>query len=257
MTKIRLTYIANDGILLSTDSVKIFIDALHTQKVPIFSSVPDNILQEMRAGNGRLNNVDYLLATHAHKDHFSQEEVGIYLGHNRVKAIFTTNKAGLLLRESTDKHLLRDVRHIVMDSAIEEMKTVEFPEVRIKYFRIEHMGPEFRDVEHFAFIVEIDGINFLHLGDSAFNKDYLTQMLQNECIDILFCNFPFVNHSLGRIVINESIRPRQIYVMHLPFAEDDQCNYRGMLKKDLEKYRETLPPMKAFYEPLEEIEFIF
>lgn len=252
--KIRLTYIANDGILLSTNKVKVFIDALHNQKVPIYSKVPDHILQEMRNGNGLMNNVDCLLATHVHWDHFSPEEFNRYLEHNRVKAIFTTTEAGVLLRESTNKHLFKAVRHVIMDSPIGELMSVEFPEVKIKYFRVEHMGQEHHDVEHFAFILEIDGIQFLHLGDSAFDKDYLTQMLQNEQIDVLFCNFPFINHPLGRIIINESIKPMQIYIIHLPFTDDDQYNFQRMLKKDLEKYREVLPPMKAFYEPLEEIE---
>jgi len=72
---ISVTYIANCGFLLEIDSYKIIIDGLFKRGHNHYPT-PDKISQELLVSNQYpFNDIDMILVSHTHEDHFDSEMV--------------------------------------------------------------------------------------------------------------------------------------------------------------------------------------
>ena len=68
---LRVTLLANAGLLLEYEGTTLLIDGIfHSRDVP-FSSLPQDVWQKLLRGDAPFGNIDYLLFTHHHPDHFS------------------------------------------------------------------------------------------------------------------------------------------------------------------------------------------
>src|SRR5659263_724469 len=86
---ITFTLIANVGILITYKNTRILLDGIQSEGDLPFSKTPPALLSQMLTpgGTGSCNNLDYLIFSHSHPDHFSPDIVVQYLRCNRVKRI--------------------------------------------------------------------------------------------------------------------------------------------------------------------------
>ena len=70
MSHCQVTLSANAGIALSFGGLRVWVDALHDQKIPGFSTVTPDLWAAMRA-HPAFAAPDLLFFTHCHPDHFS------------------------------------------------------------------------------------------------------------------------------------------------------------------------------------------
>ena len=77
-----IVYISNAAILLQYRGVKVLIDGLYRDTSGYFSQLPDAVWESMQQGMGEISNVDYLMFTHSHADHFYEPYVSKYLQKN-------------------------------------------------------------------------------------------------------------------------------------------------------------------------------
>ncbi|MFZ7104547.1 MAG: MBL fold metallo-hydrolase [Peptococcaceae bacterium] len=251
--EITIKYITNAGLLISAGKTKVLIDGIHSQKVPVFSTVPQEILAKMITGEGLFKDIAYLLFTHAHKDHFDPRQTLNYLANNRVKAVCISAEGYSLIENSRTNTGELNTSLIIMKQAYGKTELV-FPDLKIKYFPIPHEGAEFKEVANYGFIISFGAATFLHLGDGSWrDSSIMESVLKDEQVDYAFLNFPFVNLPQGRLLIKNIIKPKKIFIIHLPNEEDDLYNYRAITAKALGRYREVLPEVKVLLDPLEVI----
>lgn len=211
------------------------------------------MLNKIIAGEGIFKDISYILFTHAHKDHYNEQETLNYVLNNRTKAIFALQESGKLKKIKKEAKN-KNIEIININDAYKREKEKIFKDVKIKYFRIAHSGKQFRHVNNYGYIINIKGITLLHLGDGDFDKETLGKVLIDEKIDYAFLNFPYVNLPEGREIINKLIKPKKVFIIHLPFQEDDLYNYAAITLKVIERHKQVLPETKVLLEPLEEIE---
>ena len=250
--EIKVTYIANAGVLITSGQTKIFIDALHSEKTPVFSTLSEPLLSQIVAGEGPFKDVDYLLVTHNHLDHFGVQATSNYLRNNKVKALVVPHDVAEIIRNKMPGEQKNATETIVMQSSYGEIVQLIRDELRIKYFRTVHQGEQFTNVQNYGILLKIAGYTILHLGDGGYEPESLEKMLQGETIDCALLNFPFITLPLGRRIITGVIKPRKIITLHLPTTADDQFNYRKVTAKTISKYEEQLPKVVAFWDPLQE-----
>ena len=78
---VTVTFLANEGVLLSSRSGKVLIDALfRTYKDFVVPS--DSLREAMEAGRAPFDAVNLALATHWHGDHFEPRPVTAFLRGN-------------------------------------------------------------------------------------------------------------------------------------------------------------------------------
>ena len=74
---IRITYIANEGVMIeSSDGVKVLIDALHKKYYPDYLFPSASLMNEMILGESDFKDIDLVLVSHVHADHFDAKSVG-------------------------------------------------------------------------------------------------------------------------------------------------------------------------------------
>lgn len=200
---VRLT--ANAGILIRYHGKKILVDALHNRYTEVFSSVPDDLLFDIAHGKGDFADVDLIVYTHDHPDHYSREWTKEFLKNHPGTCLISpiddfSGDNVVVLKEAHETHLRKGIN--------------------IEALRLVHEGARFRDVVNYGFRFEIDGFSMTVLGDSGLEN--IPSLFAHA--DLGFYNFPFMTVRRGKQMIEE-LAPKRIIAYHLPFESKDQSGY--------------------------------
>ena len=90
---LQVTYIGNEGFLISGGGKKVLIDALYREGVRGYVVVPPERRKKTENAQPPFDNVDLILATHYHADHFDPGAVGTHLLNNPKGIFVSTNQA--------------------------------------------------------------------------------------------------------------------------------------------------------------------
>lgn len=213
--KVRLTLSANAGIALEFGGKVFWTDALHEQKMPGFSCV-DEALSD-RIFSGGLPRPDYLLYTHFHPDHYSEDLT--------ARALKSYPDARLLL-------------------TAEGMRFV-CGQVCVSYVKTPHEGAQFAGVSHWSVVLECEGKRIFISGDCALAEP----SLKGADFDLAVLDFPWLTLGRGRDFLRENRVCKQTVLYHLPFEKDDVNGYRAVARKAAEQFAAYL-----LCEPLQSLE---
>ncbi|SHJ67564.1 L-ascorbate metabolism protein UlaG, beta-lactamase superfamily [Dethiosulfatibacter aminovorans DSM 17477] len=255
--KYEITYIANSGVMIKHEDVKLIVDGLHTKKAVEFSRVKEDTLEKIVRGYKPFDDVDYLLFTHRHVDHMCHKSIVEFLKNNDNAEVLYPKDEGCVI-EAVDT-FVKEGEYLGGALDIELGRKMKYPikNGEIIFFKSKHMGDESLQCSNICYIIELDGIRFLHLGDGNIDYDYLERMLSDEKINVAFMNFPFMHLPEGKKIIREIIKPDHMVVFHLPFEEDDMSNYIKSTLRRYEKDRDKLPEVEIFIEEGAKVEYIY
>lgn len=210
---VRLT--ANAGVLLCINGKKILVDALHNRYTEVFSSVPDDLLYEIAHGEGEFREIDLIVFTHDHPDHYNREWTQEFL------------------RNHPDTHMVSPIgdfsrENIIVLKAQEE--THEIRGIKLECVRLTHEGEQFRDVVNYGYKFTVDGFTATVLGDSG--SENIPQVFGGA--DLALYNFPFFTVLRGKKMI-EKLRPKRMIAYHLPYEEKDTNGYIRATLRSIER----------------------
>lgn len=239
---VLITLIANAGVLVEYKGTKILIDGIHYDNRHYFSKVSDEVLKSMTEGNGKLRNIDYLLFTHNHVDHFSPKYTMKYLERNTISRIYMPKTGDGKFNELQNFILDKDIPYRFLEIPLGKKISYMLNEnMGITIFNTVHMGDQFKDVENYCYVITAGEQNILFTADADYNLGYYRQVLGNLKIDVVFINPLYLNSADGRKVVTEVLKPKKTVIYHIPFEEDDKVNFRKMVKKDTEKHKRNMP----------------
>ncbi|MFR1386707.1 MAG: MBL fold metallo-hydrolase [Anaerotignum sp.] len=224
-----IVYISNAAILLQYRGVKVLIDGLYRDTSGYFSQLPDAVWESMQQGMGEISNVDYLMFTHSHADHFYEPYVSKYLQKNAVKGY-----AAPFSSES-----LKGCTAIVFDS---EKKAVLEVDIVCGYLDIRHLDPRFYHVTNRCYLIEMGEKRILFLGDADYQAETYGALHGVE-IDIAFVTPVFFNHETGRKILQEMLHIRKIILYHLPSCQEDTMQMEKMARRDIARYAKEDQPI--------------
>lgn len=237
MHNMKITQVVNAGLLIEGTEKKILIDGIHNVKTHEWSTVDNELMDYIIYGNGKFQDINYLLFTHQHNDHFNLEKTYEYIRNNKTEKLITTKLNGGYIN-NTD--LL-----IELDKDNYEIGNIDLDNMRIKYIKTKHLAHEKVGIDHYVYIIEIDNKNILYLGDADFCKTELIQILKDIHIDVLIAPFIIVNSTMGRKFVR-NVSPALLIINHLPNSEDDKNNYRNIIEMNVTKYKDELPKTIIF-----------
>jgi len=138
----EITYIANDGFLIKASNKKILIDALFGNFESDWCVVPSReIIEKMETSTHPFDQIDVILISHSHVDHFNSE---IVLKH------LESNKAGILIcPEQVRLELEKDKRYEKLSTRVKDI-TPEF-ETGNQSIGVEGMGIKVWRLKHSAY----------------------------------------------------------------------------------------------------------
>jgi L-ascorbate metabolism protein UlaG (beta-lactamase superfamily) len=235
--KIKLTQVVNAGLLIETMGKKILIDGIHTEKTHEWSTVDEKLAEHMIYGDGKYKNIDIILYTHQHVDHFNKEKTLEYMDNNKVEKLIMSDPGDI---DSKYKGQL-----VSLTSGYFEVSTIELDKFNIKYFKTRHLEEKKYGIEHYSYIINIGNKSILYIGDADFSLEELITPLKDYKIDILVAPFLVVNSNSGRIFVRK-VDPALLIVNHLPSQDDDEYNFRSVVEKDIQKHISEMPQTVIF-----------
>ncbi len=258
--KLHVTYLANEGFLIEGDGKKILIDALFDDKTIDFCDVPsEEILKKMLTGKTPFNDVDLLLVTHQHRDHFNKDLVITYLKNNKNCNLVGPQQVYDQLSEFKIFDKMKNRIHSITppygrseDIIINGIKllTLRFQHTS-SFVTDEQTGEKVdrhKNIQNLGFVINIGNYKILHTGDSFVQniEEYKSYRLDKEKIDIAFLAWFLEPPRIE--AVNNYIKPQNIIVMHL--SKDKQIFFK---LRDM--HQSNLAQITIFTEELEKKEF--
>lgn len=178
-----ITYVGNSGFLITVGDKKVLIDGI-IKGIPPEYTPPAEVRDLLHSYKPPFDDIDLILVSHAHDDHFDVNHVSAYLADNPKTVLIST-------QEVADTVLAFDSslsgRVIAAAPQSGERQELEENGIQVNAFDISH-GPG--GGANLGFLVTANGIKFFHPGDlglGSVTTGYLQQLgLPEEQIDIAF-----------------------------------------------------------------------
>ncbi len=220
--ELEVTYVANEGFLISSAGRKIMIDAVFKAETDWCVTPSDSTLERMIKGEAPFDGVSLILFTHHHIDHFSAPlTAGVVKANPGARAVLTGQTLDLLAKEGGFP-AVRD-RVIALSPRPGAVEKISFGGIDVSVlgmrhspFREEDGSDRHAGVQHNGYLITIGGKTILHLGDARVGRmrDILDGFrLTDQKIDILFYQCDGQKESID--FIRNQIKPGKIVAMHL------------------------------------------
>ncbi|MHC1720165.1 MAG: MBL fold metallo-hydrolase [Clostridiaceae bacterium] len=243
---VKITFIANAGVLAEYGGIRFLIDGLQGEEESSFSKVADKTLKYMLAGEGKFKNIDYILFSHEHPDHFAPYYLMQYLKNNNVKRVFLPEN---------DSNTIIGLPQYMKESGIGceliKLQKGEWLQYKLRehilvtVFGTLHMGPHYADIMNYCYLLNLGTKNILFTADADYLEENFTDALSGVDVDAVFVNPLFFNSKAGRNLIKNIIKPREVIIYHIPFAEDNTYSLRKIVLRDMEKFKSDAYETKA------------
>lgn len=210
-----ITYIGNEGVLIVCAGRKILIDSLYREGLPGYVAIPPERQELMETGKPPFDDIDLVLTTHIHADHFDPQAVGRYLTNNPQARFISTRQVVDSLRDNFASFDAIEER-VRGRTPSEGLKLqISMPSIRVVLMNMHHGRDS--SVENLGFLIKVEDMTFLHVGDTqSTQSDYAQYDLPSEKIDVAFLPFYQLVFDVWRKTVEETIGARRMIAVHLP-----------------------------------------
>jgi L-ascorbate metabolism protein UlaG (beta-lactamase superfamily) len=209
--EVEVTYIGNAGFMITVGDKKILIDALYEG-----NPIPREVADLLEAAQPPFNDVDLILATHIHYDHFHQDAVISHM-ENNPGAVFVSSPDVVSLVTQYSALQDRTISVQVYHSVGEKMQLV-VNEIGVEALFLDHGGGTL----NIGYIITAGGRRFFHTGDMDPDSVSVSQLerlsLPDKQIDIAFvAHFMLITEAQQAHVV-EGIQAKYVIPMHYQFT---------------------------------------
>ena len=219
-SRLLITYVANEGVLISSGTKQVLIDGLHREYKPDYAFLPPALRESLESARPPYDGIDLLLVSHLHLDHFHPQSVGLHLKHNPSAILVSSDQvADGVKKDFADFNAIQS--RVKRSTPAWKTKVAhEINGVKLTVLGLRHAGPHFSWIQNLGHIIEIDGKKLLHIGDADMTEENFSSFhLAQEEIDVAFIPYWYLLSSSGRSLVREQIRPKHILAVHIPPAE--------------------------------------
>jgi len=210
---IRVTYLANEGVLLTTGGKKVVIDALFRNAMDPYLNHGPELRKRLEKGQEEFEGVSVALATHQHADHFDAWAVADFLRDN-PRALFAANSGVTDLVRQHSQATAKQLR----PSATEFRETLDLNGIRVDVLRLYHNGRK-PDL-NVGYIVHLAGKKVLHVGDALNTEDNFRRFdLHKEKIDVALLPYWYAMSDEGIRIVRDQVKAAQVIFIHVPPGE--------------------------------------
>ena len=240
---VTITFLANEGVLLSSGGQEVLIDALFRKYETGYAIPAESTLRALERAAPPFASVDLILVTHRHGDHFHPAPVLDHLVANPLALLLTSQQVidSMRGRLAAVPQVLPRILAGTTEPRTRGRRLVNG--ISVELLGLPHGGNRHRHVEHLGFIVELGGTRVLHVGDTDTSEETFRGFrLDTARIDVALLPQWMVRSGEGREVIERWIRPRHVVAFHVGEGEVDTAP---------EKVRKVFPGAVTFTRSLE------
>jgi L-ascorbate metabolism protein UlaG (beta-lactamase superfamily) len=211
---VRVVYVGNSGFLITAGGKKVLVDALISTSMPTYTP-PQYVLDAFAEAIPPLDNVDVVLASHSHEDHFNAERVQAYMENNPHSVFISTTQATSQLSGLGE-------RVIAVNPALSGGPvTVEANSVTVEAVYISHgaVPAGQQEVYNNGYIVTMGGMRFFFCGDIEGIDNMLAYNLSEMDIDLAFIVHFYLRDTGTVNLIKQGIGARYYFPIHYEFTD--------------------------------------
>lgn len=248
-TKVSVSFVANDGVMIYTNRQKVLIDALHRGEDIMASAVDEDTISAIVSATGNYKAVDMMLFTHEHGDHFNASLTAEALGNSGVLNVMGTKAVMEQLKAAEGFSEEFASRLWCMDMSIGLSTHISIRGINIEAIGMEHDAIGRDCPVNNSYLFTIGGKTFLHVGDAKGTKSNFEDVACLKThIDVMFVPFTYVGIAEAREAISE-LAPGKLVVMHMPDSEKDDNNWAEKAHMAYTTNAAGLPPTVFFEKP--------
>ena len=212
---LSVTFLANEGVLLSSGGTQVLIDALFVKYGDGYAVPADSTQAALERARPPFDSVDLVLVTHRHGDHFHPVPAAAHLAANRGATLLTSQQVIDSMRHVPGIPRLAP-RMVARTMAPGTRRRVIVNGLPVELLGLPHGGWRQRHVEHLGYVLELGGRRLLHVGDAELSEATLAPLgLDTSRIDVALLPAWAVTDRGSRQAIERWIRPRQVVAFHL------------------------------------------
>lgn len=217
ISQIRVTYVANEGVLLRSRGCRILIDALFRDGVPGYDyrSPALTTRANMEAARSPFDSVDLVLITHRHLDHFDSAAVAAHLASNPLAEVIAPPEVMRRVEAALDsaRGPFRLHPSFPVEGRSDTIGTHCGAVVEV--FNLHHGRTS--PIQNVGFLIRVDGTTILHVGDTyADGDDMLAAGVGRTGVDIALLPYSHLVMPQLRDAVRQVLRPRHIVALHVP-----------------------------------------
>lgn len=229
--QLKIIYLLNSGLILQSKKAKLMIDGLMEDHTIVDTMTPDR-KEEQIEGKGIFSNIDAILFTHFHGDHFSADRIRGYLQkHPSVKMVLPAGK------EAEPWSGMRQT--MIMETSPFQSKQITIGDFEIEFFKTGHVSEELvGGGEHTVFLIRGCGRCIAVTADFNLKK---INALEKKCreADTIFCN-PLVLGTEETRAMLKRLHTARFFIYHIPIISEDRYGYRKIAVQNYRKYQREL-----------------
>jgi len=243
---LKLTFIANKGVLVSSGDKKVLIDALFDKPNAEYRAPSPDVLDMIMKGEAPYDGVDLLLVTHNHPDHFDALQVTRYLETVPGPILLAPADAVAEMRKGAAYWTRIESRVVSLDIKVGEKEKRDLKRIPVTAFRTLHSGDR-ESPMNVMYLFELNGWAVFHEGDSPGKVDgYHDFGLGSAPVNLALVHFWFPLEPNCSSFLQEVLKPDHIGLMHLPTRlESDAPGKIDQVRKYYKDIFLMLPGMPA------------
>jgi L-ascorbate metabolism protein UlaG (beta-lactamase superfamily) len=255
-SKVKITYLANEGFLIESAGKRVLIDALFREGIKPYLNIPVNVRDELEMSRKPFDRIDLILASHFHADHFDPVAVSTHLTHNAEALFVSTNQAIEKMKSASANFESIKGRARGLHPKEGERVALTHRGIKLQILNVHH-GRN-RPIENLGLIWEIAGKKFFHIGDSMANaEDFKSYDVLKDKLDFAFLPYWYFLDADYKKAVREYIKPRYVVLMHIPERNpnDEYMNKLGGWEDWLKQVKTEFPNAIIFDKQMEEKSF--
>lgn len=223
---LKITYIANEGFLLSSVTKNVLIDALYSEGYGAFAVPSKEVLDCIMNNKSPFENISAYYLTHYHKDHCDPVLLNEYAGkHKNVPLVISKpsiifihgNCIDFILKKKQFAEITPDVNSCI-SKTINGIPTKAFGLKHISFF-VDSIDLE-ENMVNTSYLIDLDGIKVFHSGDIKMNafESYIEENKKwEDNVDVAFLYFELFESGTPALdFIIKTLNPKYIVLMHMP-----------------------------------------
>lgn len=228
-----VTYLGNEAVMVKMGDTKILFDPFFHSDFGIYQLVPKLIKSDIHQGRAPYDNISIILISHAHADHFAEDEVIRFLQkHQQVSLIGPKQAVDALLKLLPDNNVRKRLYAIELNLK-ESAKELVTAGMLVEAVRIPHAGwPNRSEIENIVYRVSLNSepaklsntdkpnpLTVIHMGDADPKLSHYTPHRahwESKQTDLAFPPYWFYGSEEGQSIISQTINTVKSIGLHVP-----------------------------------------
>ena len=213
-----VTFLANEGVLLSSGETRVVIDGLF-RPYETYAVMPAADRERLETNQPPFEGVDLVLVSHVHGDHFHAESVARHLRQNPQATLVTSAQVVAEVAAqvgATHNDAVRSRLRDVTPGAGERL-TLSLAGIDLQVLGLPHGGRRNASIQNLGHVISLGGRRILHIGDADTNAETFQRLaLDRDGIDVALLPAWFLTERDGQAIVRDYIKPRRLVAIHLP-----------------------------------------